>query len=122
MRRVTPTGLARQRGKVVPRLGSLRAVLEAMNWDGVVIFANASNAQHRLFQEIADAKAGALFSRAEGARLVPFYASSGIEALLRIPPDTVIGVDDDAFTGIPSEMWADMQRLLSTRFATVHWA
>lgn len=117
MRHITPTGYANRKGKPVKRLGSLDAVLEAMDYEGVVIFANASNALR-----LQAALNCADFQHRDKGPIRALCATAGPMALLELPPETVIGVDDDAFTGVRAEMWADMQRILTTRFSTVHWA
>ena len=118
MRYVTPTGLAKAGGTPVERLGSLRAVLRAMEFNGVVIFANPSNGM-RLFPAL---QAELMETGLVQGAIVPLYASAGPNALYELPRETVIGVDDDAFTGVSSAMWADMHKILTTRFPRVYWA
>lgn len=110
MRRITPSKLGSR--DQVAQLGSTEAVLEAMGWEGVLIVSNAEAAERAfwIWQ-----KAG------RGSALRTVAAGGGPNLLYEIPKTTVIGVDVDAFVGVPQDMWADMQVVLSSRFKTVHW-
>jgi hypothetical protein len=113
MRRITPTGWANEKGTPVRQLGSTEAVLKAMGWNGVLIVASADAGCRAL-------EIWARANRGEAIRTVP--ARGGPALLYEIHPDTIIGVDVDAFVAVESACWADMQRILTRRFKTVHWA
>lgn len=114
MRRITPTDWAKQKGEPVKQLGSTEAVLEAMGWEGVLIVANT---------EAANRATEIWMTRSHEGAILRFVAARGGPNLLyEIPPTAVIGVDVDAFVGVEGACWADMQRILTTRFKTVHWA
>lgn len=114
MRRITPTGWAKQKGTPVEQLGSTEAVLEAMGWEGVLIVAS---------HEAATRAAEIWITKGPASATVLRYlvASGGPALLYETPRDAVLGVDVDAFAGVPGEVWADMQRILTTRFKTVFW-
>lgn len=120
MRRITPTGWGKQKGTPVEQLGTLEAVVRAMAAvegvlsDGGVIIIPRLIARTDVERVIRD------------AGFDPYYfalvsASGGPGSLYNIRPETVVGVAPDAFEGIPGEMWADMQRIMSSRFRTVFW-
>lgn len=123
MQRITPTGWGKATGTPVRQLGSTKAVLAAMGWEGVLIVANAGAGARATkiwtTEEPPEGEGGA--DRTRGAILRLVSATAGPNALYEIPETAVIGVDVDAFAGVPGEVWADMQRILARRFKTVHW-
>lgn len=113
MMRITPTGWAQQKGTPVRQLGSTEAVLEAMGWNGVLIVGSAAAGRRALeIWRLAD----------KGEAILTIPARGGPAVLYELDPDTVVGVDVDAFVGMDSACWADMQKILTRRFKTVHWA
>jgi hypothetical protein len=117
MERITPTGWGEQKGVPVRQLGSTRAVIEAMAADhtqgGVFIVNTMAKARE------AEALIAEIGLRREAFKILT--AAAGPEELYRIPPATVVGIDPEAFAGVSVAMWADMQRILTTRFAKVFW-
>lgn len=113
MKRITATQHAKAKDRpAVRQLGSTQAVLAKLPDDGVLIVATRhSNPAEHLLQ-----------CRLGGPGQIRIIAAGGGPAVLyELPPETVVGVDVNAFDGIPTEVWADMQRVLERRFAVVHW-
>jgi hypothetical protein len=111
----TPTGIAQQKGMPAKQLGSLESVLEAMNCKGSLIVAGSA-AQYEALEILPR-----LTARPDPRSLHFIYATSGPDPLYALHPDTVIGVAPDAFRFVSMVMWADMQRIITKRFKTVHW-
>lgn len=109
---VTPTSHARQRGQPVKQLGSLEAVIAALPDQAWMIVADYR----------AGVRAAGMILSTGARKTVRFaYAYEGPAGLYEIPAGAVVGVEPDAFASTPSAMWADMQKILSTRFKEVHW-
>jgi hypothetical protein len=113
--RITPTGWAQQRGTPVKQLGSVEAVIEAL-----------PDAPQQVWLIVPSYRASVhaadwIISRELRKNIEFASASEGLAALYAIPKDAVVGVAPDAFTGTRAEVWADMQRILTTRFREVIW-
>lgn len=112
MKRMTPTQFAKQ-GPPVKLLGSLRAVLEAMPAGGVLVAKD--------FEQVR-AAADIWHELGRDEALDYVLTSSGVEPLHRVSADKVIGVAPDAWRGaFNTRAWEDIQHLIQTRFATVHF-
>lgn len=115
MDRITPTGWGKTGGREVERLGSLRAVMEALKDTGGVI----------IIGTLAQAHEGADIRRELDIPMDRFAfmaAAAGPDELHRIHPETPVGVAPNAFASVPVAMWADMQKIISKRFTKVVWA
>lgn len=107
---LTPTEHAKNGGRVAVQLGSREAVLAAH-----------PPCSHLIVGQRSQAQPAAELAAAAGRPVQPVLACGGPAVLYDIPKHAVVGVDPDAFSGIPSAQWADMHRIIASRFATVHW-
>lgn len=107
-RRITPSKLGKR--EPAQQLGSLRAVIDALPAGGVLIV--KSQFDKATQDELAAARSH---------ELQVLSAAGGPMVLYELPPGSIVGVAPDAYQAMPSEQWADVQRVLSTRFAQVIW-
>lgn len=114
MRHITPTGHGKDGRARVQLLGSTAAVLEAIGPDGILVVANLERA-HAAARIIGDTPG------LERPMFSYIIATHGTEPFYRIPPETVIGVDVEAWAGVPLAMWEQVQSVIQSRFKTVHW-
>jgi hypothetical protein len=113
-RYITPTGFAKQGGKPVEQLGSLRAVIEALPDGGVLVMAT----QDDFFE------AGDILNPAgrgpEALHVITAAASSYDDTMLRFPAETPIGIAPGAYDrSMPQEYERAYAHL--RRFKTVVW-
>jgi hypothetical protein len=109
----TPTGIAQQKGMPAKQLGSTRAVIEALP-DGAVIFVAPGRGGGYVREMLAH-----LGRDRDSLRIMS--TGGGPMVLLELPPETIIGIDVNAFRGVPGAVYGDMHAVLRKRFQTVHW-
>lgn len=104
--RITPTQWARHGGEPVRQLGSTQAVVDALPDGGALVIGQ--------YQDRKDINL-------RGRELTIITATAGEEPLRLLSPGTALGIAVDAYAGVPSEQWRDLQRLIRTRFPNVIW-
>lgn len=120
MRRLTPTAWGERGGRPrVELLGSTEAVLARLT-------EAAENPLGRpQFILVAHGRVEPvrclISRRGAAATIVVVSTYTCPPRLWDFPPGAVAGVDVNAWAGIPGAQWAETQRLLQSRFATVFW-
>lgn len=112
MRHITPTGHGKDGRARVQLLGSTAAVLEAIGPDGFLIVSNVGKAHDAMRLNV---------QMGRSTVLKYLFSSHGPNQFYELPPETIIGVDVEAWHGVPIAMWEQVQRIIETRFKTVHW-